>query len=185
MATNLLKAFPDLLLVRDDTGDFKKFITILEESLDLLFKDVSQFSDVWDVQNCNQRFLPYLAQKLGWDLDTTKSVQIQRKTVSLIGKVYRGKGVKQGVIDAVRLLLAVDAFIVELYAGDGWIIGDPGHTELGKTTILSGTTGASPYHFIVFLPNVLSPEEDLALRGIIDWMKPDWTHYSIIIGTPP
>ena len=180
MATGFSKLFPALYTLADKTNDWEKFIAVLEEALDLLHDDVNNFSQVWDPYKCDKKYLPYLAHKVGWLLDTSKPEYLQRKTTRLIGQVFKKQGTKIGLVEAIRLLLGFEAQVVETWATDGWRLGVSGRSNLRKSTRLASEEGPNPYHFTVIIPAYLTEAEEAALHEIIKMMKPAWTHYTLV-----
>ena len=176
MGTQFSRLFPSLYRLSYQTRDWQKLAGILEETFDLLHEDIRNFSECWDPYRCEKKYLPYLAHKVGWLLDTSRSEALQRKTTRLIGQVFKKQGTKVGIIEAIRLLMGFEADIVDIWGEDGWRVGE---SELGEDTYLASAQGPNPYHFIVIIYQYLTEEEDAAVREIIDWMKPAWTHYTL------
>ncbi len=102
---------------------------------DLTAVSVDAMADVWDPQRCEARLLPYVAQKVGWDLDTSAPEALQRKVATLAGALLRRKGTPQGIVDALRLLLGLEATYRDAW-GQAWTLG-PRHyvyeTQVGPT----------------------------------------------------
>src|SRR3990167_9247656 len=149
MATGFSSLFPELYTLSDKTGDWEKFVAVLEETFDLLHGDIQDFNRTWDPYRCDKKYLPYLAHKVGWLLDTAKPESLQRKTTRLIGQVFKKQGTKVGVIEAIRLLLGFEAQVIETWATDGWRMGIDNKSNLRTGTRLASREGGNPYHFTV------------------------------------
>lgn len=84
---------------------------------------IDAMADLWDPLEAEARILPYLAQKVGWDLDTSLPERLQRKVVALVESLFREKGTRAGIVDALRLLLGIEVTYEEAWA-DGWRLGE-------------------------------------------------------------
>jgi phage tail-like protein len=98
-------------------------------------------TDIFDPLAAEKRLLPYLSQKFGWELDPDLREQVQRKVLTLLRPLYAEKGTKQGIVDALRLLLGVDVDYHDLW-GDGWNLGT---STLGGNTYLAPDQHADAY----------------------------------------
>jgi phage tail-like protein len=167
---------------RDVSGVWSRVLDAIGAVVDGLAADVDAFAMLQDYLACDAKYLPYLAQKLGWPLDTASPVALQRKMVGLLVPMYRERGTTQGIIDLLNLLLGVDVTIDEPWA-DGWRLGT---AELGDDTILSPATPAVPYTsplpytFYVRFPRALTSAERAAARALLNFAKRAETHAVLV-----
>src|SRR6266542_3610639 len=107
---------------RDVSGVWSRVLQAIGAVLDGLSADIDAFATLQDYLACDAKYLPYLAQKLGWPLDTASPVALQRKMVGLLVPMYRERGTMEGIIGLLNLLLGLSVTIDEPWA-DGWRLG--------------------------------------------------------------
>jgi phage tail-like protein len=178
--------FPQLLpphyARRDASGVWTRVLAAIGAVLDGMAADVEAFATLQDYLACEARYLPYLAQKLAWALDTGSPAALQRKMVGLLVPMYRERGTTKGIIDLLNLLLGIEVTIDEPWA-DGWRLGT---AELGNDALLSPAvpdlpyTSPLPYTFYVRFPCALTSAERAAARVLIDFAKRAETHAMLV-----
>jgi phage tail-like protein len=171
----LTNNIPGVYIDLDDQGVQQKMMDIVFQPVFVdLAAAVEQFTGVFDIDNCSPGYLVYHAWEIGWLLDPSLPLPLQRKIVSLISQIYSQKGTRLGIINAMRLFLGLT---VTIFADntDGWQLGE---SELGIGTILSPdpSTPSSVVTFILAFPRDLTSSELVAVTSIINFMK---YHYEI------
>jgi phage tail-like protein len=146
---------------------------------DGLLDDVHRFMLMWDIDKCEERFLPYIAAQLGWDLDRSLDPYLQRKIVKLIMTIYKQKGTKKGIIAVIYLLMQINVTITDINDKlDGWRIG---RDHIGyDTRIACGAKSSNMYLFYVIWPRQLAVSEIAAAHQIVTWMRPVHSHHRFV-----
>jgi phage tail-like protein len=103
-------------------GVWPDLTALLQELLGREHDDTCKLQTLWNTQTCPVEWLPHLAQKLGWFLDTTKPEVMQRKVVGLLMAAYREKGTAVGIADMMRLILGFEVVVIAPW-NDGWHVG--------------------------------------------------------------
>lgn len=131
---------------RDPDGLLADLVAVLDAELAEQHAELAAFRDVWAPFRAQARFLPYQAASLGWALDTSAPVALQRKVVSLLVPLYRQKGTQRGMVNILRLFLGVEARVRAPWA-DGWrlsrsALGGPRHafTASGGETLVDASS---------------------------------------------
>jgi phage tail-like protein len=90
--TRLLDLLPPLYRLRDDSGDLAAFLRVPGASLDELKDLIDRFPLLFDVDRCEERWLPYLAQVVGLPFDPRRSPAENRRRIREAVPLYRRKG---------------------------------------------------------------------------------------------
>jgi phage tail-like protein len=171
---------------RDPSGVWTRVLAATGAVLDGLAADVDAFATLQDYLACDAKYLPYLAQKLGWALDTASPEALQRKMVGLVVPMYRERGTTQGIVDLLNLLLGIVVTIDEPWA-DGWRLGSG---ALGDSATLAPAppdveyTSPLPYTFYVRFPRALTSAERAAARALITFARRADTHPVLVEPQP-
>ena len=72
---------PPLYIVSDESGDLTTFLEVLAPTLDELKGLADRFPEMFDVDQCEERFLPYLADLVGYPLDPTAPAELRRRMI--------------------------------------------------------------------------------------------------------
>lgn len=162
----------------DVTGDLKKFILCLQESLDWLLAEVDRFPEIFDLERALASFLDLILTDLGnpfpFDLDELA----KRRLASVLVEMYRQKGTAIGIENAIRFFLGVDITAITPFAGTTLILGE---SELGVDWELGPSDRFARYAFNVEVDVPLSDTERSQLRAIVDYLKPGHTHFVDLI----
>lgn len=161
----------------DDTRDLFKFVSILQEVVDLLLCDVDRWTDILDVDLAAERYVDQMLITLGNPFAFALDLDGKRRLVRVLVRIYQLKGTSIGVIDAVRFFLGLEITIEE-WAAIGWVLGVD---DLGDTTILGPGTLREIYTFEVISPILLTDEQRSTIRTIVEYMKPGHTHLGGIV----
>jgi phage tail-like protein len=89
---NLLELLPPLYAHNDEHGDLRTFLSLPAGSLDELKQAIDEFPSIFDVDRCDERFLPLLARLVGIQKDGTRSPEYQRRRIREAVEIYRRKG---------------------------------------------------------------------------------------------
>lgn len=110
----------------------------------------------------------------------------KRKLAILTVPLYQQKGTAAGIVNIIRLLLGIESSVLTQYNVDVWKIGV---SELGKNTRLfpnADIVGDRPlYTFDIELLQVITQEQEMKIRALVEFMKPMHTHLNRIIQPVP
>ena len=106
----LVDLLPPVYREQDATGDLAAFLSLLAAALDDLKDLADRFPEIFDVDRCEERFLPLLAGLVGWPWEPMQDAPRQRQQIREAVEFYRRKG----TIPAIRRSL-VDI------GWEGWI----------------------------------------------------------------
>ncbi len=87
----LFDLLPPLYRIKDETGDLAAFLKVPAASLDDLKELIERFPDIFDVDRCDPRYLPYLAHIVGRPYDGTLLPDTQRNIIREAVPVYQRK----------------------------------------------------------------------------------------------
>jgi len=85
-------------------GPFHKFLRGLSYSLRDIDNQVESLETLGSIENCPPEYLPYLASLLGWKLYGNNPAS-WRNQIRNAASLYRKKGTKQGLIDALDTII--------------------------------------------------------------------------------
>ena len=100
--TRLLDLLPPLYRQRDESGDLAAFLRVPGATLDQLKDLIDRFPQLFDVDRCEERFLPLLSSLVGLPFDPRRSSLENRQRIKEAVPLYRRKG----TIPAIRRSLA-------------------------------------------------------------------------------
>jgi len=160
---------------RDDTtGDLKRFIACLQETLDLLLAEVDRFPDLFDLERAPEAFLDAILADLGnpfpFDLDALG----KRRLASVLVEMYRQKGTAAGIRNAIRFFLGIDVEAITPFTGTTLVLGE---SELGVDWELGPSDRFARYAFDVSVGMALTDTQRRQLRAVVDYMRPAHTHF--------
>jgi phage tail-like protein len=173
--TILLRPVGDVsipLLPGDDTN---KVYRGLEET-------IAGLASFFDPKVADEDFLPWLAGWVALSLRADLDVLRQRDFISRAVWLYRLRGTKQGLEEAVRIYTRLGPTIDEQLAG----------FQIGKTSTVGENTrlssGAPHFFRARILLSTTNPEElsrqSQVVRDILDMEKPAHTNYVLEVDTP-
>jgi len=112
----LFELMPPLYRIEDETGDLAAFLKVPAVSLDELKELIERFPDIFDVDRCEPRYLPYLAHLVGRPYDGTIATETQRNIIKEAVPLYRRKAtipaIRRSLVD-----LGWEGMIEETYRG--------------------------------------------------------------------
>lgn len=88
----LLELLPGLYRKEDLEGELRSFLKIPAITLDELQKKIDRFPELFDVDQCEPRFLPLLAEIVGYRFDPLDDAERQRREIQQAIEFYRRKG---------------------------------------------------------------------------------------------
>lgn len=75
----LIDLLPPLYRIEDEGGDLQSFLNVTAPTLDELKELIDRFPQIFDVDVCEERWLPYLANLVGMPFDGTADPTAQRR----------------------------------------------------------------------------------------------------------
>ncbi|MGD1715685.1 phage tail protein [Dapis sp. BLCC M172] len=168
-------------------ADFlSRFLKILEETYDPAIQTTDNLWAYLDPLTTPEALLPFLAQWVGWKMDSRWPIQIQRRLIRNAVTLYRWHGTRKGLRFYLHLLtgLPLDEDLPE--AGKhislwedfqkGFVLGE---ACVNQDSMLGG---GRAYHFIVRLKVEFPNQIDESLvREIIEEYKPAFCTYELNI----
>lgn len=106
----------------DTDGILTAFIALLDRELGRTRAEIVDLARQRDPARCDPEFLPVIARSRGWALDTSLPVPLQRKIVVNLAAMYRRRGRTVGIVEALRLVLGIEARVTPIFAG-AWRLG--------------------------------------------------------------
>jgi phage tail-like protein len=180
---DLWDAIPDINKDADVTRDLYKFISLIQEPVDLQLCDIDRWTDILDVDTAPERFLDLMLYGLGNPFNFVLNEVDKRRLIRVLPTIYSLKGTAKGIVDVVRFFLALEITIDAYNASSTWVLGV---SELGSGTILGPSDRRALYSFDVVSAVGLTDAERARIREIVEYMKPAHTHLiRIVEPTPP
>tara|TARA_A100000172_G_scaffold41301_3_gene25221 strand:+ start:18962 stop:25609 length:6648 start_codon:yes stop_codon:yes gene_type:complete len=107
------------LQTTEAAGPFHKFIKAVSYLLRDIDNEVESLERLTSITDCPSEYLPYLANLLGWTLYGNNETS-WRNQVANATSLYRKKGTKQGLVDAMNSVLVenpidVSSTVIEMY----------------------------------------------------------------------
>jgi phage tail-like protein len=88
----LIDLLPDLYRESDETGDLETFLKIPAATLDEIKLLIDRFPEIFNIDQCEDRFLPFLGQIVGHRFDPLVGAAVQRRLIREAVEIYRRKG---------------------------------------------------------------------------------------------
>jgi phage tail-like protein len=161
----------------DVYGDLRRFISMLQDVVDILLWQVDAFELLRDIDQAPAAAVPLLLADLGNPFAFDLSVDRQRKLAALLMDIYKEKGTAEGVANAARFFLGLDAVVIDEYYASSWSLGED---DLGVDTTLGPGTQKGTYTFAVQVDRALDDETRRQLESLVRYMKPAHTHFVIV-----
>lgn len=180
-AFDLYRLLPELNRREDQTGDLRRFLLCLQEVTDLVLHDIDRFTDLLDPDLAPEPVLDLMLGELGSPFAFDLSVVDKRRLLNVLVAMYREKGTARGIANAIRFFLGLEVQITA-YAGEALVLGE---SLLGEDWVLGPSSSFAAYAFEVVSPRVLSAEERLRLRRIVDYLRPAQTHFARLVEPVP
>jgi phage tail-like protein len=158
----------------DDTGDLRRFIACLQETLELLLAEVDRYPDIFDLERAPEEFLDLILRDLGNPFPFELGELGKRRLASVLVEMYRQKGTAIGIENAIRFFLGIDITAITAFTGTTLVLGE---SELGIDWELGPSDLFARYAFDVEVDVPLSDTERSQIRAIVDYLKPAHTHF--------
>jgi phage tail-like protein len=162
---------------RDDTGELARLLACLQDVVDLVLADLDRWPLVFDLARAPEALVDAILADLGNPFPPPVDVLAKRRLAGALVAMYREKGTAAGIQHALRFLLGIDALVMPLSA-DTVALGD---AELGVNWILGPSTSWARYAFELAVSRVLTADERVQVRAIVDYLKPAHTHFVQIL----
>jgi len=88
----LIDLLPPLYRERDGSGDLQTLLNVPAASFDEIKELIDRFPELFDVDRCEDRFLPLLGQIVGHRFDPLADAPTQRRRIREAVEIYRRKG---------------------------------------------------------------------------------------------
>jgi phage tail-like protein len=112
-----------------NNGQLRRFLDVFGVALDSMRSGADHLRHINDIDNTDHRFLPYLAQTVGWDLSFQQSVPVQRHEIKYAAALYRITGTIPGAMIWAKRLTGWDARVKE-FARNVFFTYNTGHPRL-------------------------------------------------------
>lgn len=160
--------------VREDlTQDLTKFISCLQDVLDLLLWDIDRFGDTLDPDFADEQYLDAMLADLGNPFQFDLSVIDKRRLLRVLVTMYCQKGTAVGIHNAVLFFLGVSVTVTP-WSSDALALGE---SLLGDDWILGPSGSWSLYAFDVASAVILTASQRSRIRDLVEYMKPAHTHF--------
>ncbi len=178
MGLKLEKLVSQHSIREDETGDLRKFLSILQDVTDELFVEKDRLLTNLDIDTASEDFLGAILCDLGNPFDFDLTLVKKRKLARILVPLYQQKGTKPGLRNAVRFFLGFDVVDIITVLGECVILDV---SELGLDWSLCPSDSFSRFSFSIIVDKVLIQEETDRLTEIVEYMKPAHTHFINII----
>jgi phage tail-like protein len=165
-----------------EIGDLERFISALQDIVDMLLWDVDYVPRIWDIDKSPAVWLPALLADLGNPFSFDLTENKERKLAAILIEIYKQKGTEVGIINVVRFFMGIEITDISSYNQSCWLLGEH---ELGVDTYFGPGNKAALYTFEVTVSQTLTAEQERQMSILIDYMKPAHTHYIIIQPASP
>lgn len=167
---------------QDITGDLKKFIACLQEVVDLLLADIDCLMEVFDPERAPAEFLDLILADLGNPFPFVLDDDAKRRLAGSLVRMYKQKGTEKGIRNAVRFFLGIEIDSIATFAGTPLTLGE---SELGVDWELGPSDRFSLYAFDIHVGVVLTDEQRVQLRKLVEYLKPAHTHFIDLVEPRP
>lgn len=182
---NLKSDYPQRLL----TEDLELIFEALDISLKDQFKDIQDFANLWNPDTMPEELLDVYLLSRGFRLAVdfpgiTLSVREKRKLAKLAVPIFQQKGTAAGIINMIRLLLGLEAAVIQQTNVDAWKLDV---SELGFDTFLGPDPSTAQFYiygFEIILNTEPTQDEIDKITALANYMKPIHTHLLGVLGPP-
>lgn len=115
LGDQLYRLVPDVHQRYDERGELRRFVSLFGDQFDLMRSLAAGLLGLHDVDNCDYRALPLLADWVGWDLNFAAPIPIRRHEIKYAAALYRITGTVPGCMIWARRLTGWEARIKEFY----------------------------------------------------------------------
>ena len=175
MGDQLYRLLPDIHQRYDEKGDLQRFLSLFGDQLDLMRSLAEGLLGLHDVDNCDYRILPLLADWIGWDLNFAAPIPIRRHEIKYAAALYRITGTEPGCRIWVKRLTGWDAWVKEFYRNVFFTnnLGNPDDpTDHGSRTVDTNNPE--------LLANIRKRKDDLDYTYDTGTSDEDWYAYNVV-----
>ena len=102
---------PDGDAITTGRGQLASFIRVFAITMDELKDYIDSFTEVFDLERCEPKYLPYIAAILGYDLNLSDPVEVQRRHLRHAVAWYKVKGTEESF----RIMFFAMGYRIRLY----------------------------------------------------------------------
>ncbi len=170
---------PQMNREEDETGDLRRFLSLLQEPLDLVLADVDRWTEILDVDLAEERYLDQMLYQLGNPFSFELSEENKRRLIRVLVPMYRQKGTSIGIVNTIRFFLGLEVEVRALAApAQVWNLGED---MLGDETFLASSNRRMFYTFEVVSEVVLTEAQRERIRAVVDYMKVAHEHFVALV----
>lgn len=176
----LYDLFPEHLRQQDANREFQfeTVCAVFQEVLDQLFVDMDDYLVSRNPATAPVVVVDHLLEMYGNPFDFLGlDADRRRVLLELLVDLHRLRGTEAGVDAALRFFFGFTTIQYIYYWGHGWLLGIPGRTNLGVTTILNTAILARRFSFSIAVDRVLTETERDQVRQVVERMKTGHTHF--------
>lgn len=107
---NLLSFLPIEFEVRDVAGDMSAFLKVVAIPQDEMLDFIDSFTSIFDIENCEEKYLPYIAKALNYPLSDRDTVGQKRLQLLEAVNIYKRKG----TVESFRILFYSLGYLITL-----------------------------------------------------------------------
>lgn len=172
--------FPEYIRQQDANREFQfeTVCAVFQEVLDQLFTDLDDYLVARNPATASMVVVDHLLEMYGNQFEFLGLSESKRRTLlELLVDFHKLRGTEAGIAAVLRFVFGFVTLDFIYYWGHGWLLGVPGRTNLGLTTILNTGILARRFSFSIAVDRVLSEEERTQVRQIVERMKTAHTHF--------
>lgn len=176
----LYELFPEHLRQQDANREyqFETVCAVFQEVLDQLFVDMDDYLVSKNPATAPVVVVDNLLEMYGNPFEFLELTEERRRVLlELLVDLHRLRGTEAGVDAALRFFFGFTTIQYIYYWGHGWLLGIPGRTNLGATTILNTSILARRFSFSIAVDRVLTDAERVQVRQVVERMKTGHTHF--------
>jgi phage tail-like protein len=160
---------PAFALGEDVTDDLRLFLGCLQDSTNLLLHLIDKWAEILDPDLAPETFLDQMLEDLGNPFVFDLTVDLKRKLIKVLVRIYQLKGTVPGIIDVVRFFVGVEV-TVEVFNGLGWKLGFDKLVAQPNPAII-GAGGRARFAFRVRADVILTDVQREQIATIATYMK--------------
>lgn len=175
----LFELFPEYVRQEDANreGQFETVCAIFQEVIDQLFSDLDEYLISKNPASAPVAVVDALLEMYGNQFAFLGLSESTRRTLlEVLVDLHKLRGTEAGIAAALRFFFGFVTIDFIYYWGHGWLLGIPGRTNLGLTTILNTGILSRRFSFSIAVDRALSETERTQVRWIVDRMKTGHTH---------
>lgn len=121
---SIIDLIPPVNIADDTTGDLAKFIACIQEVANLLWSDIDNWGNIFDIDKCPPDFVDLILAQLGNPVEVPNlTLAEKRKLCALLVGIYKIKGSLPGLKAAIKFFVGLPSQVFNFY-GMGFVLGD-------------------------------------------------------------